>query len=101
MLNITTETFATQVTGSPKTVLLDFWATWCPPCRAVAPVLEALAQKRPDIVVGKVDVDAQPQLAQQFGIRFVPTLVVMRQGVEVARETGVKSLEQLEALIDQ
>jgi thioredoxin 1 len=80
ILHITKETFAQEVLESDKPVLLDFFATWCGPCRMVAPILEEIAQEREDIKVCKVDVDEQPELAKQYGIYSIPTLMVFKDG---------------------
>ena len=79
-ITVTKENFEREVLSSEKPVLLDFWATWCGPCRMVAPIVEEIAAEREDIVVGKIDVDEQGALASSFGIVSIPTLVVMRGG---------------------
>ena len=73
ILHITKENFQTEVMESDKTVLLDFWAAWCGPCRMIAPVLEEVAQEQEDVKVCKIDVDKEPELAQQFQIMSIPT----------------------------
>lgn len=96
---ITKENFEKEVLSGEKPVLLDFWATWCGPCRMVAPILEAIAKERNDIVIGKVDVDAQPELAASFGVASIPTLVVIRGGKVVASAVGYRPKADIEALL--
>lgn len=99
-LTITNENYESLVLNSAKPVLLDFWASWCGPCRMVAPLVEQIAQKRQDIVVGKVNVDEEPALAAQFGITSIPTLVVMKNGKITATALGYRPMEQIEALLE-
>ena len=82
--------FQNEIMDSEKTVLLDFWAPWCAPCRMVVPIIEEIAGERPDIKVGKIDVDEQPELASKFGIMSIPTLVVMKNGKIVQQVSGVR-----------
>ncbi len=88
MLNITGANFEEMVLNSPKPVLLDFWATWCGPCRMVAPIVEEIAAERDDILVGKVNVDEEMELAVKFGIISIPTLIVMKDGEIINKAVG-------------
>ena len=99
MLNVTKANFESEIINSDKTVLLDFWATWCGPCRMIAPTVEAVAEENPQILVGKVNVDEEMELARAFGIVSIPTLVVMRGGNAVRQAVGVQSKEQILKLI--
>lgn len=99
LLTITKDNFNEEVLGSSKTVLLDFWATWCGPCQMLAPIVHEFAEKHPEIKVGKIDVDAEPALASQFGIMSIPTLVVFKNGKIANQAIGYQSEAQLEALI--
>ena len=95
---VTLESFEGLV-NEPGIVFLDFWAEWCGPCRMFAPIFEAAAAKHPDIVFGKVDTEAQPDLAQAFGIRSIPTLMVFRDGVPVFFQPGMLPAKVLEDLV--
>ena len=98
-LNITKENYEQEVLRAAKPVLLDFWAPWCGPCRMVVPIVEQIAEDREDIVVGKVNVDEQPELASQFGVMSIPTLVVMKDGQVVNQAVGARPREAIEALL--
>ena len=89
-ININKNNFQNEVMNSDKTVLLDFWAPWCAPCRMVVPIIEEIAGERPDIKVGKINVDEQPELASEFSIMSIPTLVVMKNGKIVQQVSGVR-----------
>ena len=88
-----------QLKKSEKTVLIDFYAEWCGPCRMVGPIIEEIANEREDIVVAKINVDEQPELAQQFNVYSIPTLVVMRDGKIVRQETGARPKAQILAML--
>ena len=89
-ININKNNFQSEVMNSDKPVLLDFWAPWCAPCRMVAPIIEEIASERPDIKVGKINVDEQPELASKFGIMSIPTLVVMKNGKIETKVSGAR-----------
>lgn len=98
-VNINKSNFSEEVIHSDRPVLLDFWAPWCGPCRMVAPVLDEIAAERADIKVGKINVDEQPELAGQFGIMSIPTLVVMKNGKVVNQALGARPKDQILALL--
>ena len=96
-LNITKNNFQSEVINSDKPVLLDFWAPWCGPCRMVVPIIDEIAAERSDIKVGKVNVDEEPELASQFGVMSIPTLVVMKNGKITNQAMGARSSRHFEA----
>ena len=91
--------FQNEIMDSEKTVLLDFWASWCAPCRMVVPIIEEIAGERPDIKVGKINVDEQHELASEFGIMSIPTLVVMKNGKIVQQVSGARPKEAILTMI--
>ena len=101
VIHITENNFAAEVLQSSQTVLLDFWASWCGPCRMLSPVLDQIAAERPDIKVGKVNVDSESALASRFNIISIPTVILMKNGAPVAQSVGFVPKEQLLALLDK
>ena len=100
VLHITKENFEEAVMKCSNKVLLDFWASWCGPCRMVAPIVEEIAEENEDITVGKIDVDEQPELAAKFGIASIPALVVMEKGKIVAQSIGYRPKADLLKLLE-
>ncbi len=98
-INININNFQSEVINSDKPVLLDFWAPWCGPCRMVMPMVEEIARERADIKVGKVNVDEQPELAKQFGVMSIPTLVVIKNGKIVNQAMGARSKHAILAML--
>jgi len=98
-LNINLNNYEEEVLHSDKPVLLDFWASWCGPCRMVGPIIEEIANEHPEIKVGKVNVDEQPELANNFGIMSIPTLIVIKNGEVVNRTVGVKPKSAILAML--
>ena len=102
MANVITKgNFEELVLNSDRPVLIDFWATWCGPCRMIAPVIEEIYNEHPEYMIGKVDVDAEGELARQFGIMNIPTLVVIKNGKETARIIGFKNKDAILAAIEK
>lgn len=99
VLHITKENFEEQVLHSEKPVLLDFWASWCGPCRMVSPTIDEIASERDDIKVGKINVDEQPELTGAFQVMSIPTLVVMKGGKIANRAMGARPKAQILSLL--
>lgn len=95
IIDLTKENFQVEITKSDKPVLVDFWAVWCGPCQMMAPVLHELETEMPDVQIGKVNVDEQMDLARQFRVVSIPTLIIFKNGQEVQRMVGVTSKEEL------
>lgn len=100
VLTITKENFEREVLQSSQPVLVDFWASWCGPCRMLSPVVDQVAEERRDVKVGKINVDEQPELARQFGIMTIPTLLVFRDGKIAQQSIGVIPKAAIENLLD-
>ena len=100
-ININKNNFQNEIMDSEKTVLLDFWAPWCAPCRMVVPVIEEIAGERPDIKVGKINVDEQPELASKFSIMSIPTLVVMKNGKIVQQVSGARPKKAILEMLNE
>ena len=95
IIDLTKENFQAEITKSDKPVLVDFWAVWCGPCQMMAPILHELETEMPDVQIGKVHVDEQMDLARQFRVVSIPTLIIFKNGQEVQRMVGVTSKEEL------
>ena len=99
VITITKENFAQEVLQSEKPVLLDFWASWCGPCRMLSPIVDEVAEERSDVKVGKVNVDEQPEQAGEFGVMSIPTLLVFRGGKLVNQAVGARPKAGVLALL--
>ncbi len=100
VITITKDNFQKEVVESAKPVLLDFWAGWCGPCRMVSPIIDEIAGEKPDIKVGKINVDEQRELAAAFNVMSIPTLVVMKEGKVVNQTMGARPKQQIVAMLD-
>lgn len=95
IIDLTKENFQAEITKADKPVLVDFWAVWCGPCQMMASILHELEAEMPDVQIGKVNVDEQMDLARQFRVVSIPTLIIFKNGQEVQRMVGVTSKEEL------
>lgn len=98
-INVNQNNFREEVINSDRPVLIDFWAPWCGPCRMVVPIVEQIAEDREDIKVVKINVDQEPELASQFRVMSIPTLVVFKNGSVVNQAVGARSREAIEAML--
>ena len=100
VITITKDNFKTEVLESEKPVLVDFWATWCGPCRMVSPLVDEIAGEVTDAKVGKINVDEQPELASAFGVMSIPTLMVFRDGKVESQAVGARPKEAILAMLN-
>ncbi len=98
-ITITKSNFESEVLRSDKPVLVDFWASWCGPCRMLAPVVAQIADARDDVKVGKINVDEQPELAARYSVSSIPTVLVFKDGKVAASSVGYRPRPQIEALL--
>ena len=98
VINITSENFE-EIKAGGKTVLIDFYADWCGPCKMMSPVIDKIAEEKPEIAVGKVNVDDEPNLAESFGVMSIPTLVVIKNGEVAEKSVGVVPKEKILELL--
>lgn len=101
ILHVTEANFDSQVLQADKPVLVDFWATWCGPCQMQAPILEELAKERDDVIIAKVDVDQNPNLAQKYRVMSIPMLAVFKNGQPVVAAVGLQNKATLNEMLNQ
>lgn len=101
VITITKENFKSEVLDSDKPVLIDFWASWCGPCRMMAPVIDAVAEERKDVKVGKINIDEESELASAFKIMSIPTIMLVNRGEMVNGVVGVRPKSDILALLDE
>lgn len=99
VVTATQDNFDAEVLSSDKTVLVDFWASWCGPCKMLSPVVDQIAEERTDIKVCKLNVDEQQDIAVKYKVMSIPTLIVFKDGAEAARSVGVKPKEEILAML--
>ncbi len=99
LVHVTTDNFETEVLKAGQPVLVDFWASWCGPCRMLTPIIEQLAGELTDVKVGKINVDEEPDLAARYGVMSIPTVIVFKNGEEAARSVGFKPKNELLKLL--
>ena len=97
--NVTKDTFNTEIEEAKETVLVDFWAAWCMPCKMLSPAVEAVAEERSDVKVCKINIDEEPELAIRFGVMSIPTLIVFKDGEVANKSVGLISKEDILALL--
>lgn len=100
VLTITKDNFESEVLKSEKPVLVDFWAAWCGPCKMVSPVIDEIAEERDDILVGKINIDEQSELAQKYGVMSIPTMIVFKNGEVANKNVGAIPKENILAMLD-
>ena len=100
VITITKDNFEAEVMGSDKPVLVDFWASWCGPCRMVSPLVDEIAEETTTAKVGKINVDEEPELAAQFGVMSIPTLMVFKDGKAVKTSVGAKPKDDIKEMLN-
>ena len=100
VIEITSENFEEKVLNSPTPVLLDFWASWCMPCRMLSPIIDEVAEEKPELTVGQINVDDEPELADRYGIMSIPTLIVIENGEVKTKAVGGRDKEDILEMLE-
>jgi thioredoxin 1 len=101
IISFSNENFDAEVLNSEKPVLIDFWASWCGPCKMQAPIFDAVAEENPDVVFGKINIDEEQELATKYSVMSIPTLILFKSGQPVEKLVGLQSEDEIQEILDE